>query len=164
MIIMRPVKTQVLEMKKLLSREGGIEQSPYYHYLKEGVPDTMDEEIISGYLHMGRVRNEIDRLGVNLEAFSNSVTHSASKIDMLCGQQENFTRACTNFSNAHTGFLHQLSRDTWQMPPEDWRLLERLQVSLSHLPPLLGVLGQSTDLSIDLEIDPAYLKTPNTEG
>ncbi|MCF6246849.1 MAG: hypothetical protein L3J69_05755 [Desulfobacula sp.] len=167
MVIMRPINAQLLDMREILkwndkpptlpptgdTAQARKSRSPYNHYLKEGVPDTLDEEIISNYLQLSTVKNEIDRLGISIEAFVNSTANSTDKLDTLYHHQNHFVSACNALKKAHIEFKKSAGSELEHLSEDERHRLEQMFLSLDHIITLTQAAGQATDLIIDFEND-----------
>lgn len=165
MVIMRPINSQVLEMKEILNwdngpkdddgQDDGSHSKTYRHYLKEGMPDTMDEEIIANYLQLSTVRNEIDRLGVNIETFSNSAANSMKRLESLHNSQDEFLLAVSGFQAELDRLKKKIGQDSdLAANSRERRMMEQMTDSLTGLETLLDTLIQTTNLRLDLEAEP----------
>ena len=156
LVIMRPIKSQVAEMLSILKSgenpaEDGAPDEPavrriHHHYLNVDMPDTMDETVIADHLRLNTVRNEIDRLGVSIEAFAKSAASSMDRLDLLRTRQESFASACESFCSASVLYEKTLSAMPEAVPKHEKAALERLLISIHHLGTLLDILVQVTDL------------------
>jgi len=161
LVIMRPINSQVHEMKEILrwkdtstdcaDPKNKKPRTTYHHYLPRSDPDADSQEVISNYLKLNTVRNEIDRLGVNIETFANSVANSMDKLDNLFHYQDQFVSASKVFQSVHTQLKESIRSDSKQLTENERHCIEQMQISLDKLAVLLDTLIHVADLRIDLE-------------
>ncbi len=161
MVIMRPINSQILAMRDILKwNEGssmdddtqtGKSRPSHYHYLKENVPNTLDEEIISHYLQLNTIINEIDLLGINIEAFASSTANSMDKFNTLYHHQNQFISAVKALKTANAELEKNAGFQIERLPQDERYRLEQILLSLDNLVTLVQITGHATDIIIDLE-------------
>ncbi len=174
LVIMRPINSQVSEMKATLkwenlkpkdeSTEKAVIRKDLRHYMKADSPQTNDGKLITDYLQLNKVRNEIDRLGINIEVFAGSVANSMDKLNTLYHYQDQFISACKMFQNIQTQLNKEIKSEAMQLTQDERHCIEQMHISLDKMAVLLDTMIHVADLRIDLDNESGSFKNKMAEG